>query len=127
MPTAHEVRKGLAEPARRLREDIPEVVESYAAMQRAAMGDGALSAKVKELIALAIAATRECDGCIAAHGLGAARQNATEAEVAEAMGVVILMNGGPGTVWGPRALAAYREMADRDAAAAGARTATQQC
>jgi hypothetical protein len=27
------------------------------------------------------------------------------------MGVVILMNGGPGTVWGPRALAAYREFA----------------
>jgi hypothetical protein len=25
------------------------------------------------------------------------------------MGVVIMLNGGPGTVWGPRALAAYRE------------------
>ena len=27
------------------------------------------------------------------------------------MGVVILMNGGPGTVWGPRALAAFEEFA----------------
>jgi hypothetical protein len=25
------------------------------------------------------------------------------------MGVVVMMNGGPGTVWGPRALAAYQE------------------
>jgi AhpD family alkylhydroperoxidase len=66
-------------------------------MQRAVMVDGALPAKFKELIALAIAATRECDGCIAAHARGAARQEASEAEVAEAMGVVVLMNGGPGT------------------------------
>ena len=28
-----------------------------------------------------------------------------------AMGVVILMNGGPGTVWGPRAYAAFEEYA----------------
>ncbi|HET9102569.1 MAG TPA: carboxymuconolactone decarboxylase family protein [Solirubrobacteraceae bacterium] len=111
MASAHEVRKDLAEPARRLREGIPEVIGAYAAMQKAVMLDGALPAKVKELIALAIAATRECDGCIAAHASGAARQGASEAEVAEAMGVVVLMNGGPGTVWGPRALAAYREFA----------------
>jgi AhpD family alkylhydroperoxidase len=111
MASAHEVRKDLAEPARRLREGVPEVIGAYAAMQKAVMVDGALPAKVKELIALAIAATRECDGCIAAHASGTAHQGATEAEVAEAMGVVVLMNGGPGTVWGPRALAAYREFA----------------
>jgi AhpD family alkylhydroperoxidase len=115
MASAHEVRKELAEPARRLRQDIPDVIESYDVMQRAVMTDGALPAKVKELIALAIAATKECDGCIAAHGRGAAGQDTTEAEVAEAMGVVVLMNGGPGTVWAPRALAAYREFANAPA------------
>jgi AhpD family alkylhydroperoxidase len=114
MPSAHDVRKELAEPARRLRQSVPDVIGAYATMQRAAMEDGALSAKVKELIALAIGATRECDGCIAAHGLGAARQDATEAEVAEAMGVVIVMTGGPGTVGGARALDAYREFADHE-------------
>jgi AhpD family alkylhydroperoxidase len=111
MDKAHEISKDLAEPARCLREHVPDVVAAYASMQGAVMVDGALPAKFKELIALAIAATRECDGCIAAHARGAARQQASEAEVAEAMGVVILMNGGPGTVWGPRALAAYREFA----------------
>jgi AhpD family alkylhydroperoxidase len=114
MQSAREVRKELTEPARQLREDIPDVIESYATMQRAVMTDGALPAKVKELIALAISATKECDGCIAAHALGTARHDATEAEVAEAMGVVVLLNGGPGTVWGARALAAYREDADRE-------------
>jgi AhpD family alkylhydroperoxidase len=113
MATAHEVRKDLAEPQRHLHEGIPEVMESYVSLQRAAIKDGALPAKVKELIALAIGASKQCDGCVAAHAAGAARQHATEDEVAEAMGVVVLMNGGPGTVWASRALAAYSEFAER--------------
>ncbi len=106
----NEVLGELRQPARELRDQIPDVIGAYASMQRAAMADGALSAKVKELIALAVAVTRQCDGCLAAHARGAARQNATEEEVAEAIGVAVLLNGGPGTVWGPRALAAFKEM-----------------
>jgi AhpD family alkylhydroperoxidase len=106
---ARQTTKELLDPARRLREAIPDVMGGYASMQSAVMVEGALSVKVKELIALAVAATRECDGCLAAHARGAARAHATEAEVAEAMGVVVMMNGGPGTVWGPRAAAAHRE------------------
>jgi AhpD family alkylhydroperoxidase len=107
----NEVLGELRQPARDLREHIPEVIGGYAAMQRAVMTDGSLPGRVKELIALAIAVTRECDGCISAHARGAARQNASEAEVAEALGVAILMNGGPATVWAPRALAAFKELA----------------
>jgi len=55
--------------------------------------------------------TRECDGCIAAHARGAADKGATAQEVAEALGVAILMNGGPGTVWAPRAYQAFKEFA----------------
>ena len=109
MLNARQTTKELLDPARRLREAIPDVMAGYVSMQSAVMVEGALSVKVKELIALAIAATRECDGCLAAHARGAARAHATEAEVAEAMGVVVMMNGGPGTVWGPRAAAAHRE------------------
>jgi AhpD family alkylhydroperoxidase len=105
-----EVIGDIRDPARELREQIPEVLAGYAAMQRAAIADGALPGRIKELIALAIAVTRECDGCIAAHALGAARRNATEEEVAEALGVAVMMNGGPGTVWAPRAFAAFREV-----------------
>jgi AhpD family alkylhydroperoxidase len=115
MTSAHDVRKELAGPYRQLKEHIPDVMEAFGTVHEAAMADGVLSGKVKELIALAIGATRECDGCIAAHARGTARQGATEAEVAEAMAVVIMMNGGPGTVWGPRALAAHREFAQPSA------------
>jgi AhpD family alkylhydroperoxidase len=119
METARDTAKGLTQPAGRLRKSIPDVYDAYGAMSQAVLADGALSGKFKELVALAIAATRECDGCISAHARGAARQEATESEVAEAMGVVIMMNGGPGTVWGPRALAAYREFAAPDAETEG--------
>jgi AhpD family alkylhydroperoxidase len=110
--TAHETLAEVTVAGRSLREAIPEVYAGYAQLHAAAVGEGgALSAKMRELIALAIAVTRECDGCIAAHARGAARRGATSQEVAEALGVAILMNGGPGTVWGPRAFAAFGEFA----------------
>lgn len=98
--------------ARDLRKAIPDVYRAYAGLHQVALAPGALDALTKELIALAIAVTRECDGCIAAHARGAAQQGATAEAVAEAIGVAILMNGGPGTVYGPRAFAAFREFAD---------------
>jgi AhpD family alkylhydroperoxidase len=107
----NEVFGELRQPAHELREQIPDVIAAYASLQKAALSDGALPGRFKELIALAIAVTRECDGCIGAHARGAARRGATEAEVAEAMGVAVMMNGGPATVWGPRALAAFKEVA----------------
>ena len=94
-----QVREELAGPYRALREAIPDVLSGYAALGRAAMAEGELSAKTKELIALAIAITRECDGCIAAHAQGAFRRGASTAEVAEMIGVAIMMNGGPGKYW----------------------------
>ncbi len=113
MPAAKDVLSETAAAGRRLRQAIPEVYSAYASLHRAAMsGDGVLSAKTKELIAIAIAVTRECDGCIISHARSAVRHGATAAEVAEAMGVAILMNGGPGTVWGPRAFAAFEEFAE---------------
>ena len=111
MGHAHDVVEELRLPSQQLRTAIPDVIGAYVSMQRAVMVDGALDVKTKELIALAISVTKECDGCIGAHARGAARRGATEAEVCEAIGVAILLNGGPGTVWGPRALAAFHEFA----------------
>jgi AhpD family alkylhydroperoxidase len=109
--TARENQAELIEAGRKLRAAIPGVYRGYSTLHQAAMGDGALPARMKELIALAIAVTRECDGCITAHARSAHRRGVTAQEVAEAMGVAILMNGGPGTVWGPRAYAAFEQFA----------------
>jgi AhpD family alkylhydroperoxidase len=109
MEHSHDVREELRGPALALRELIPDVMKGYAELSRAAMVPGELSTGVKELLALMVAVTRQCDGCVVAHTRGAARAGVSRAMVAEAMGVAILMNGGPGTVWGPRALRSFDE------------------
>jgi AhpD family alkylhydroperoxidase len=90
-----------------LREQIPGVFEGYGALSSAVLGDGALDAKTKELIALAIAVTKQCDGCMASHARGAARRGATAEEVAEALGVAIQMGGGPSMNYAADALRAF--------------------
>jgi AhpD family alkylhydroperoxidase len=101
----------LAEPTRSLREASPEAWAGFSELHDAAMTSGALSDKVKELMALVIAVVKQCDGCIAYHAKAAARRGATEQEVAEALSVALLMDGGPASVYGPRAWNAYREFA----------------
>lgn len=98
--------------SRDLRHAIPEVMKGFADLHAATMKPGALDTKTKELIALAISISSRCDGCIASHARGAAKQGATEAEVAETIGVAVLMAGGPATVYGPRAFAAFRDFAN---------------
>ena len=110
--THKEILDELRQPVKDLREHIPAVFEGYRALNAASLGDGALDAKTKELIALAIAVTKQCDGCIASHARGAARAGATAGEVGEALAVAIALNGGPATVYGPRAFDAFLEFAD---------------
>ena len=89
-------------------------------LNSAAMKPGVVDAKTKELIALAVSVTLRCDGCIASHARNASARGASREEVAEAIGVAILLNGGPGTVYGPRAFDAFSEFADvRDSKATG--------
>ncbi len=103
------VREELRVPTRHLRHAIPQVYAGYRQLHDSALAPGALDAKTKELIALAIAVSKECDGCIAAHAHAAVLHGATPAEAAEAIGVTFLMNGGPATVYGARAFDAFRE------------------
>ncbi len=96
---------------RELRHAIPEVYKGFGEFHHAAFATGALDVKTKELIAFAIGVIQRCDGCIASHAEGAARAGATRQEAAEAVGVAMLMNGGPATIYGPRAYAAFCEFA----------------
>ena len=109
MKTGQAIRDELREPTRLLRRAIPDVYEGYRHLHDSALADGALTTRAKELIALAIAVSKECDGCIAAHAHAAALHGAAPQEAAEAIGVAILMNGGPATVYGARAFAVFQE------------------
>jgi AhpD family alkylhydroperoxidase len=103
------VREELRMPTRELRHAIPLVYAGYRELHDSALAPGALDTKTKELIALAIAVSKECDGCIAAHAHAAVQHGAAPAEAAEAIGVTFLMNGGPATVYGARAFDAFCE------------------
>jgi len=107
----HDVAAELQGPTRELRKAIPDTWAGFAAMHQSAMADGALPSRIKELMALVVGVVEHCDGCVAYHARAAAAAGATEAEVAEALGVALLMNGGPASVWAPRALAAFHEFA----------------
>jgi len=102
----------LREPTRALSKAIPDTWGGFAQLHKAAVADGALPGKVKELMALVIAVVKQCDGCIAYHAKAAARAGATIDEVGEALGVALLMDGGTASVYGPRAWNAFQEFAD---------------
>lgn len=97
---------------RELRRAIPEVYKGFGELHKAAFTAGELDVKTKELIAMAIGVVEGCDGCIASHAQGAAKAGATRQEAAEAIGVTFLMQGGPATIYGPRAYDAFCGFAD---------------
>lgn len=106
-----EVIDDLKEPTRSLRDMAPEAWAGFGQLHKEAVADGALPARIKELMALVVAVVKQCDGCIAYHAKAAARRGATPEEVAEALSVALLMDGGTASVYGPRAWEAYRELA----------------
>lgn len=93
--------------ARELVKEIPDVLKGFGAMTAASHTDGALDKKTKELIALAIGVSIRCDGCIGYHTQALVNLGATRKEIAEMLGVVIQMNGGPGVVYAADALTAF--------------------
>lgn len=94
---------------RTLRRAIPDVYKGFGELHHASFAPGALETKTKELIALAIGVAEGCDGCIASHAQASVRAGATRQEAAEAIGVTFLMNGGPASIYGPRAYDAFCE------------------
>ena len=75
------------------------------------MGEGAVSAKNKELIALAIGITQHCSGCIGFHVKALHRLQCTRAELDEMLAVCVYMGGGPALMYAAEAVAAWEQMA----------------
>jgi AhpD family alkylhydroperoxidase len=112
MTYGKDIQDELRPHTRALRRMIPEVYQGFGAMHEAALAEGTLGTKTKELIAFAIAVSEQCDGCIASHARAAVRAGVSPEEAAEAIGVCFLMSGGPATIYGPRAFSAFMEYYD---------------
>jgi AhpD family alkylhydroperoxidase len=93
----------------KLGKELQAPMAAFGQLHKAAVNEAALSLKVKELIALAIAVSARCEGCIAFHTHDALRAGASRPEILEALGVAILMGGGPSAMYACEALEALEQ------------------
>lgn len=102
-----------------LGQEMPLPYGGFARLHRKALADGALSSKVKELMALAISIAVGCDGCIAYHVHDAVAAGASREELMDTVGVSLFMGGGPGSIYAVHALEAIEQfLLEPEAAAA---------
>ena len=72
----------------------PKPAEAFKAFSRSVFAEGALSAKSKQLIAVAVAHVTQCPYCIRGHTSGALQSGATAEEIMEAIWVAAEMRAG---------------------------------
>lgn len=85
-----------------LDEYVPQVWKLYLEQAEEAVKDGALSNKIKELIAMGVAIATHCEPCVKIHIRRAIKAGATAKEIAEVVGVVVMLCGGTAEIWARR-------------------------
>lgn len=110
------IAKDLSREIAELRRGMPDTMKAFSGLAQAATADGVLDKKAKELIAIAIAITTRCDGCIAFHVKAGRAAGMNRNELLETIGMSVYMGGGPSMIYGAEALSAYDEFEEQDAA-----------
>jgi AhpD family alkylhydroperoxidase len=93
-----------------LRKSQPEAMQGFSQLARASMAEGAISAKHKELMALAIGITQHCSGCIGFHVKALIRLGCSLQELEETLALCVYMGGGPALMYSAEARAAFEAM-----------------
>lgn len=88
----------------------PDVMRGLTTIDNAAVKTGCLEPKIHELIALAVAITTRCDGCISVHTKKAVEHGASLEEITEALGVAIALNAGAALTYSARVVEAYQQL-----------------
>jgi AhpD family alkylhydroperoxidase len=105
----NDYRKQLAAGMKEIGQLSPDTMRGYMAISAAGQKADLLGAKVRELIALAVAIALRCDGCITVHTEAAIKHGATKEEIAEALGVATTVNAGAALAYSARAMDAFKE------------------
>ena len=82
------------ELAQKRRELAPDAEAAFQAFSQKVFADGALPAKMKQIIAVAVAHVTQCPYCIKGHTKAALRHGASEQELMEAIWVAAEMRAG---------------------------------
>ncbi len=83
-----------------LHEQIPGIMTPFGNLVEAVTREGVLSAKTKRLMMVSVAVALRCEHCIRVHLKAAVELHASRAEILEAVGVSILLAGGPAAAYG---------------------------
>jgi AhpD family alkylhydroperoxidase len=97
------------------RKSQTDAMTGFGQLARSAMAEGAVSAKHKELMALAIGITQHCSGCVGFHVKALHKLGCTRAELEEMLAVCVYMGGGPALMYAAETLAAWEAMAPKAA------------
>jgi AhpD family alkylhydroperoxidase len=92
-----------------MRKDIPDAMQGFSALSKAALAPGVMSALDKELIALAIGVSSRCDACIGFHIKALIRLGVSRSQLMETLAVCTYMGGGPALMYAAEAVRAYEE------------------
>jgi AhpD family alkylhydroperoxidase len=82
----------------------PEAMKAFLAFDKAALAAGAIPAKYKELIAVAVALTTQCPYCIEIHSQKAHEAGASNQELSEVVLVAAALRAGGAITHGTHAL-----------------------
>ena len=108
-----EYHKELQTWMQKMGQSIPGVMQGFGTLHENSLKEGELDRKTKELLALGIAIASRCDGCIAYHTHDAMKAGATDKEIAEVVGVTVMMRGGPSVVYGVQAMQAVTQFQEQ--------------
>ena len=87
--------KEFAEMSVKVKATAPNAVNGFGGLFAKVMGDGALTVREKELIALGIGMAEQCEPCIRMHVKKCLEAGATKEQIMEAASVAVMMAGGP--------------------------------
>lgn len=102
--------KNINENLAPFRKSQPDAMLAFGQLAKSSMAEGSVSAKHKELIALAIGITQHCSGCIGFHVKALVRLGCTRVELEEMLTVCVYMGGGPALMYCAEAIDAFEKM-----------------
>jgi AhpD family alkylhydroperoxidase len=87
-----------------LEANAPAAIKAFWEFDKAAMAEGAIPAKYKELMAVAVALTTQCPYCIEIHSKKAREAGASDPEIAEVVAVAAALRAGAAITHGTHAM-----------------------
>jgi AhpD family alkylhydroperoxidase len=110
MGNSKEKLNSVNETLKRLGRANPEAMKGFQKFMQKVKGKGTLSTKMKNLIGVAVAVSRQCEYCVPFYVSQALESGATEDEIIESTLVAGLLGGGPAIMFAKRVFDALEDL-----------------